>query len=204
MALAAPSFPQMVDGIIPIQSVTIEGAVIVLIPAYSNPRPYDRITVYWNFAGLGFFEIPDVIPSFPIAIRIPAIYAPIGRYIVFYTITDFVGNSTSSEQALVEVANNALQLEAEVSTANIVAGSGIPHIIDYWLLNPAGVGAPDRLLLYSVDGSATLVPPSSDTTDGNGHTQLRVFSSTPGTVTVHTVLASDPSGVYSHIRLTFF
>ncbi len=204
MALADPLFPQMVDGIIPIQSVTIDGAVIVLIPAFTDPAPQDQITVFWNFAGRGFYTVMEYNPSFPIAIRIPATFAPIGRYIVFYTIEDRSGNISSSDNLLVEVSNNVLLLEAEVTTSNIVAGSGIPHIIDYWLITPAGVGAPGRLLAYSVDGSATLVPPSSDTTDSNGHTQLRIFSGTSGTVTVHTVLESDPSIVYSHIRLTFF
>jgi adhesin/invasin len=204
MALADPIFPQTVDGIIPIQSVTNDGAVIVLIPAYTNAAPLDQITVLWNFIGRGQYTVADYNPSFPIVIRIPAVFAPIGRYLVSYIIEDRFGNTTSSETVLVEVSNNALLLEAEVSTANIVAGSGIPHIIDYWLITPAGAGVPDRLLQYSVDGSATLVPPVSDTTDGNGHTQLRIFSGVPGTVTVHTVLASDPSTVYSHIRLTFF
>ncbi|WP_213991348.1 Ig-like domain-containing protein [Sodalis sp. dw_96] len=98
--------------------------------------------------------------------------------------------------------DNDLLLEAEVTTSNIGAGSGIPHIIDYRLITPAGLGVPNRQLNYSVIGSATLVP-TSDITDGSGRTQLRIFSDTPGSVTVVAVLASAPDTVYIRIILTF-
>lgn len=96
-----------------------------------------------------------------------------------------------------------LLLEAQVSPSDVVAGSGDPHIINYFLTNALGQFINGRQINYSVIGVATLNPPTMDFTSGNGQTQLRVTRAMPGTVTVIAALASAPGIVYSRIRLTF-
>ncbi len=104
MALAAPSFPQMENGVITLQEINISGAVIVNIPFYSNPRAGDQITIIWNFSAVASMTLTTDFPLFPISILVPEIYIPsVGSYNVFYIISDSHGNTSTSYSITVQI-----------------------------------------------------------------------------------------------------
>lgn len=95
------------------------------------------------------------------------------------------------------------EIESEVLTHDIEAGSGIPHTIRYTLFNALKQTVSGARLNYSVDGDATLTPPIFDITNFAGRTELNVFKPTPGSVSVYARLDTAPSIVFSLVRLTF-
>lgn len=166
----------------------------------------DNASIFFSVTGSAFF-VPGGLN------QTNAITNNQGEATVFFantqtqsvTVTAIYGSDQVSRDSLFgpPFSDTQLELSDETLTFNIEAGSGNPHIIRYTLFNPASLGVPGRIIIYSVIAGVATINPPWDTTDTNGNTLLNVTSPIPGPVVVRAELQSAPAVVHTQTTLTF-
>lgn len=95
-SLLAPYLPQMRDGVINNDDISVDNKIYVEVPKYQLAAIGDEILVNFGSIGSKLKVITDPNSDFPVQIEFDATIIPDGIYMVNYSVTDFAGNTSYS------------------------------------------------------------------------------------------------------------
>ncbi|XBS70123.1 hypothetical protein ABK905_02150 [Acerihabitans sp. KWT182] len=96
MALPPPVLPQLTNGQIQTAAIQSSGGVIYQIFQNANSAAADVIEIFWNGVSVNRYIISNPATDFPVQGNVPIQLVRQGNNSIYYTITDFVGNTTPS------------------------------------------------------------------------------------------------------------
>lgn len=199
--LRAPLLPQEVNGQVSFQRIRNDGGLQYLLLRYSSPDFGDVIRVFLNGRLANEIRVNPFETLFPISGVAAESLLQYGSNIIYFTVTDGLGNVGISPSTTTLIDTTPGFLTAEVITDRVQAGGNVPVHLRYFLESWQGYPIGLARLEFTVSGTAVTIPTFGNT-NSRGEFDLRVTNQYPGFVTVQCYLASNRN-VKNNTDVTF-